>query len=350
MQVDAEPITSGYRLQLMYDLHASQTIQKIISGKPSASHVSQQINKFRDLLGQWTALSQRHQGPVPLVYILDDEPGDYKRRLLSCASLKDADKHKLLFLQRQCPEKDVCVYLAKLRTCIDENIGYYQEPSTTMELHEITDIDGHMFIKDEVSIEKENLVQEDCFEERDSNDSDYDTPEPSDPWEEVEPGMDENTRNFKDWVFVLLPASQRLNFFAKNTSPEDLQTWIVRLSNGLKNPDNVVPQSGSNTAGDMLQQSQEELTKELNVVCACVIDKMRSWHKDSMGLTSYLYHRDNPKFAKALETVVRAAMILGNSDFVREAMIECPTKLSHSLWREIGGCLDHSTLIKYKYG
>lgn len=91
MQVNTEPITSGYRLQLMYDLHASQTIQKIISGKPSASHVSQQANKFRHILGQWTALSQRHQGPVPLVYIRDDEPGDYKRKLLSCASLKGAE-------------------------------------------------------------------------------------------------------------------------------------------------------------------------------------------------------------------------------------------------------------------
>lgn len=40
-----------------------------------------------------------------------------------------------------------------------------------MELHEITDLDGHLFIKDEVSIEKENLVQEEWFEERDSNDS-----------------------------------------------------------------------------------------------------------------------------------------------------------------------------------
>lgn len=78
--MESEPVTSGYRLRLMYDLHQSQTVHRSNSGRPSASHLSQQINVFRDLLGQWTTLSQRHEGPVPLVYILDDdELGEYKR-------------------------------------------------------------------------------------------------------------------------------------------------------------------------------------------------------------------------------------------------------------------------------
>ena len=55
--------------------------------------------------------------------------------------------------------------------------------------------------------------------DRDSNDSDYNTPEPLDPWEEPESYSDENTRHFKDQV-VVLPASKRLEFLAKLTSPQ----------------------------------------------------------------------------------------------------------------------------------
>lgn len=64
-----------------------------------------------------------------------------------------------------------------------------------MELHEITDLDGRMFIGEEVMIGKENLFLVDWFEERGANDSEYDTPEPSDPWEEVESRSDENMRH-----------------------------------------------------------------------------------------------------------------------------------------------------------
>lgn len=351
MQVNAEPITSGYRLQLMYDLHQSQTIQKCISGKPSASYLSEQINEFRELLDQWTMLTQRHEGPVPLVYILDDDLGEYKRRPLSCASLKDTDKHKVLFLQRQCSEKDVGVYLAKLTTSIDDDFHSNDEESnTTMELHEISDLDGHMFVEEEVRIQKEHLVHEDWFEYRGSNDSDYNTPEPLDPWEEVEPRSDEYTRHFKHWVFVLLPGSQRLDFLASNTSPEDLQSWIVRVSNILGRPGVVAPQNGTHTARDTLHQPQEELRKELEVVCTRAIENMQSWRKYNIGLTSYLYHHDNPKFAEALEAVVRATLILGSSRLVREAMIECPAKLPAALWREVGSCLNRVTLDKYKFG
>ena len=221
MQVEVDPITSGFRLQLVYDLHHFQKHEKVTYTKPSATHLSQQINEFRDLLAQWATFSERHNGPVPLVYVLDDKLGDYKHQPLSCASLKDADRHKVLFLRRQCLEKDVHVYLAKLTTSIDESVaGDEVESNTTMDLHKITDLDGHVFVRQEVSIGKENLVSEAWFEDRDSNDSDFHTPEFSDPFEEADPNSDQNIRHFKDWVIVLLPASQRLNFLAKNTSPE----------------------------------------------------------------------------------------------------------------------------------
>ncbi len=351
MQVNTGPISSGHRLSLVYDLHQTITIENGILGKASANRLSRQINEFRDLLGQWTTFAERHDGPVPLVHILDDELGDYKHQPLSCATLKDADKHKVLFLQRQCLEKHVHVYMAKLTTSIDDDVALHDEESnTTMELHEITDLDGHAFIKQEVSIGKENLVSEGYFESKDSNDSNYDTPEPSDPWEEVEPHSDENKRHFKDRVLVLLPVSQRLSFLAKHTSPEELQSWIVRLSNVLNYPDNSVLHYGIITAGDMLLQRQEETRRELNVVCTRAIDRMQSWRRYNIGLTSYLYHHDNPNFAEALEAVVRATITLGNIDLVREAIIECPTKLSPALWREVGGCLDCLTLGKYRYG
>ena len=349
MQVEAEPIISGYRLQLVYNVHQSRPGEK----KPSASYLSQQVNEFRDVLGHWTALSQKNGGPVPLVYILEDELGYYKRLPLTYAFLRDADKHKMTFLRRQCLEKDVLVFLAKLTTSIDDNtFGDDEEPNTNMELHDMMELDGQIFVTQDVSIEKQNIMPEEWFKARDSNDSDYDTPQPSNPWkdEDVESGPDDKTRHFKDWVFVLLPASQRLQFSAKNTSPDDLHTWIVHLSNILKPSDNTVPQSGTSTAGNMPPQPQGDLKRELDVVCTRAIDRMQSWRRHNIGLTSYLYHHDNPHFAEALEAVVRATLILGDPDLVREAVIECPTKLSPALWRDVGGYLDCYTLDTYKYG
>ena len=345
MQVDAEPIISGCRLQLMYDFQQTQTPVRRNLERPSAFHVFQQINEFRDLLGHWTKLSQRHEASVPLIYILEDELGDYKNLPLSCTSLRGADRHKMAFLRQQCPEKDVHVYLAKLTT----SIGDDEELDTIMELHDIVDLDGHYIVSQQVTIAKENIVIEDWFEARDSNDSDYDTPEPSDPWEEVESCPEKNTRHFKDWVFVLLPASQRLDFLAKNTSPEDLHTWIIRLLSVLKSSDNV-SQNGSDTAHDMLPQRLEDPRSELDIVCTRAIDKIQSWRRYNIGLTSYLYHHENPNFPEALEAVVRATMILGNTNMVREAMIECPTKLSPALWRDVGRYLDRYTLNQYTPG
>ena len=351
MQVTVEPIHSGYRLQLVYDLSQSQKTEHDFPGRPSANYLAQQINEFRSLLGQWTTFSERNDGPVPLVYIIDDELGDYKHQPLSCAPLKDADKHKVLFLQRQCLEKDVNVYLAKLTTSIDDDVAVDdEEPNTTMELHEITDLDGHLFVKQEVTIGKENLVSEDWFEDKDSNDSDFNTPEASDPWEELHPRLNENTRYFKNWALVLLPESQRLEFLAKNTSPEDLQSWIIHLSNILQRPDSTTSHTNTKTAENVVPQPQEELERELDLICTRALDRMQSWRKHDIGITSYLYHHENPNFAEALGAVVRATMILGNTNLVREAMIERPTKLSPALWQEVGACLDRSTLDKYGYG
>ena len=102
---------------------------------------------------------------------------------------------------------------------------------------------------------------------------------------------------------MLLPASQRLNFLAKSTSPEDLQSRIDRLSNLLGNPENVIPHNGTNTAGGTLQQSTEELRKELDIVCARAIDNMQSCRTDKIQLTADLYDHENPKIARALEAV-----------------------------------------------
>ena len=355
MQVDAEPIISGYRLQLVYDLHQSRTPERRVMEQPSASYMYQQNHEFRDLLGHWTTLSQKHEGFVPLVYILDDELRNYRNIPLSYASLRDSDKHKMIFLQQQCLEKDVHVYLAKLTTSVNHDFDSDDEGSnTTMGLHSLTDTTGHFPITQHVSITKKNLMREDWFEARDFNDSDYSgydsTTEPLDSFDEVDTYPEKHMWHSGDWVFVLLPESQRLKTLAKNTDPEDLHGWIVRLSTALESSDNVTPQNDIGTERNMLPRSQADLSDELDIVSTCAIDKMQSWRKYNIQLTSYLYHHQNPNFPEALEAVVRATMILGKSDLVHEALIECPTKLSPALWREFGRLVAHDTLDKYKNG
>lgn len=63
-------------------------------------------------------------------------------------SLKDADKYTMLFLQRQCSVEGMCVYVVKLTTSIDDDIVIDDEGSnTTMELHEMNDLNGHILNK-----------------------------------------------------------------------------------------------------------------------------------------------------------------------------------------------------------
>ena len=261
----------------------------------------------------------------------------------------------MIFLQQQCLEKDVHVYLAKLTTSVNHDFDSDDEGSnTTMGLHNLTDPTGLFPIEQQVSITKKNLMREDWFEARDFNDSDYSgydsAPETLDSFHEVNSYRDENMWHFVDWVLVLLPKSQRLKTLAKNTNPEDLHNWIIRLSNVLESSDSITPQNDIGTEGDMLPRSHEDLRDELDIVCTCAIDKMQSWRRYNIRLTSYLYHHQNPNFPEALEAVVRATMILGKSALVHEALIECPTKLSPALWRDFGRFLDHDTLDKYKPG
>ena len=323
--------------------------------KPSASYMYQQNHEFRDLLDHWTTLSQKHEGFVPLVYILDNELGNYRTLPLSCASLRGSDKHRMIFLQQQGLKRDIHVYLAKLKTSVNYDFDSDGEDSnTTMDLHDMIDRNGYFPIKQQVSIKKKNLMQEDWFEARDFNDSDYSgynsTAEPLDSLDEVDFHPDRNMWHFVDWVLVLLPESHRLRILAKNTNPEDLHDWISRLSNILESSDNVTPQNDVETEGDMPTRSHENLRDELDIVCTCAIDKMQSWRMYNIRLTSYLYHHQNPKFPEALEAVFRATMILGKSALVHEALIECPTKLSPSLWREFGRFLGYDALDKYKSG
>ena len=121
---------------------------------------------------------------------------------------------------------------------------------------------------------------------------------------------------------MLLPASQRLRFLVENTNPRDLQEWMIRLSNDLIHYDGVVPQTGTDTAGDVLGKALEELKKELDAFCARAIDRTHSWRRPNIGGASYVYHHENPIFVDALEAVVRATVLLGNSNAVRKAIIQ----------------------------
>lgn len=75
---------------------------------PSASGLTQEIHQVQDLLERWANLCESADAPSPLIYIIDDERGDYKYLSLGKESLKLVDKFKAGFLQQQCARKDVC--------------------------------------------------------------------------------------------------------------------------------------------------------------------------------------------------------------------------------------------------
>lgn len=56
--------------------------------------------------------------------------------------------------------------MAKLKISFDDKIAVNDEESNTaMGVYELTDLDGHIFLKEEVRIKKQSLVAQACFKD-----------------------------------------------------------------------------------------------------------------------------------------------------------------------------------------
>ena len=103
---EVRPVTSGYRLVVVYNL--VQTSPGLI---PSAARLSCEQRKLEKVLSAWHQGVKKGNGCAPafLAYALDHE---YTEASLNLDSLKGLDKVKADCLTQSCSQTDVGIYLA----------------------------------------------------------------------------------------------------------------------------------------------------------------------------------------------------------------------------------------------
>ena len=195
VEMDLEPILSGYRLELVYRL---LQLPSSALAKPSASLLTGQIESFQSLLSKWIASPGLDSDF--LIYILYEQYDLHGSLKFGLENMDAEYQHKAKYLQEQCQKKKISVYLSTLKISIDENLDESDASKLNFELHDITDLAGHMIAKEGPIVCKKNLLHPEYWEQEhgDGNDSEFERDE--DDFEEYYEDEEANTRHFKDWV------------------------------------------------------------------------------------------------------------------------------------------------------
>lgn len=108
MTHEVEPVTSGYRLVLVYNL-----INVSFGISPSASLAFGDRQELRGILKSWERATKKgnRRAPNMLLYQLDHQ---YTDANLNFHALKGLDRVKGDYLRETCDSVDICLYLANL--------------------------------------------------------------------------------------------------------------------------------------------------------------------------------------------------------------------------------------------
>jgi 2OG-Fe(II) oxygenase superfamily len=125
---EVKPITSGYRLVLIYNL-----VQGSSGPITTAASRTDSKSRLKMVLSQWSAICNRDYPGIPriLAYKLSYK---YSISSLSFNTLKGSDNVKFQHLDEVCKEEDFLLYLAHIKkedsgACADNNAWRYDEDS-----------------------------------------------------------------------------------------------------------------------------------------------------------------------------------------------------------------------------
>ena len=139
----------------------------------TASSLASYAKDFENELAAWKRLCKSPEAPEILVYVLDN----YIDEDVRFSALQNEDKHKARYLRERCAKEGVYPYLSKMKCVFDE---YNESGGDSLELEGIVDFDDNVILEGCAVIDHENLIQDDVFKYRESDDPEY----PEDPWEE----------------------------------------------------------------------------------------------------------------------------------------------------------------------
>ena len=127
---------------------------------------------FEEALATWDSMRKASSGPPLLVYVLEDCPRGHPE----LAKLTGADRFKATYLLERCRAQGMCAYFALLSCTVDD----YSD-CENLDLQSMVNLDGSKDPTADPEIETDCLIQENFFDDRESNNGDcY-----RDPFEEV---------------------------------------------------------------------------------------------------------------------------------------------------------------------
>jgi 2OG-Fe(II) oxygenase superfamily len=261
---EVKPVTSGYRLVLIYNL-----IQRCPGPKTMASASTDTKRNLEKVLAEWDSLCSRENPDIPrmLAYKLSYK---YFQANLSFDSLKGSDHAKFQRFREACGDQSFDLYLAHIEKEVsggcdednwgrsyndqyetsdeeegDENLQYLSQNSDDHEVHlggyhkivdfvdssikltRVIDVSGKKVAKD-VDFEVRDIAQGNIFK-RAPDGEDYS-------------GYTGNegvstTHFYRDTVVLLMPRQSKLDFEYKAAKGDEvrIETWLTALMNDLEN-------------------------------------------------------------------------------------------------------------------
>ncbi|KAL8797276.1 MAG: hypothetical protein Q9195_000429 [Heterodermia aff. obscurata] len=210
-----EPVTSGYRLVLTYNLiHVSNSLEE---SRPESITTNQQ-GLINTALKDWKKLvsggvNDQHQ----LIYVLEHE---YSERNFKLDSMKGPDQSRSLQLRDACQEHGFHVFLAHFEHSRPEDAceedGEFEWSLTT-----IFTLDGSVVARDK-AIEKEDIVRKDLFDDESPDEEQED----HEAWTGNEGGT--ITQIYRRSCLVVVP-DERLSSFFGDAHTVHLESWIQTL-------------------------------------------------------------------------------------------------------------------------
>ena len=328
-----EPLVSGCKLQLEYKIYGSGVIRF-----ETAHSLTQGSRDFERQLSNWKTLKKSSDAPSILVYMLDDTPhADPELSILA-----GADELKAKYLQERCANQKMCAYLAQLQATIP-NVS---EPST-FELHSLVNLAGGETPPTSAEIKLEDIIQDDPFSYRESNDSDCESEEPS--YEEYEYHYKDMVRVFlphgaiwiqhqfsnyhiimylpwmltRAQVLVLMPDDDRISFFVKNCIDCDIRSWMERLMSEYH--------TNLSTDSELAEQSKAELENLYS-----------TYFKALQADTGSVIQLYDP--IEGLSFLIRGALVLNNKTLFDEFVAHDAGSLPQQLFFDIGNKTNDITL------
>ena len=154
---------------------------------------------FSGLISQWLSIWRTDRMYSLLIYILGDGSEKYGHRMVDFKDLDDIDKSKTRFLEQQCLQQPVCLYMAKMLSTVNTDPNNALNLKMVISLQELRDLSSELQINKPVAAGEESVIQKALLKERYHQQKARKKPSPS-PTEGRPPIQIDTEKSFQDWV------------------------------------------------------------------------------------------------------------------------------------------------------